>query len=428
MNFEQLVSANEINQEKGIQLPYGSFVRKCSDKKYFYIVKLREDLLSDSTFLKGLDDECCHLPTLNSECQIKFICQEINSGYEVLRLERGHYNIISQVLNDNPSLIAQKDWLQNIIKNTASALQFLHQHHVWQVCLSPDCVFVGKVKPTVKLLLHGSYYLNMSNPSRLYMGEHTDYVAPEVLSHNSAIDERCDVYSFGKFIEWLFSNTTVPYEYRKVIEKATKENASERYASIEEMMGALTGLVRRVENIKRLVIALAVSLLIVVGFFELMPQTEIVEYVAPTGKEDFDDLLDKGFDEKTEFGVLANDSAVQLSPEEIKQMKDFERKATEIFEKRYRSEATAILSKVYGKTMNTDQKSFVTKMSAATEELLKKQVELANLSGLTPSQSQKIAAGIIEDVSNQLKKKTQKEQINQSGTQVPTNNNQQNEK
>ena len=42
--------------------------------------------------------------------------------------------------------------------------------------------------------------------------------------------------------------------------------------------------------------------------------------------------------------------------------------------------------------------------------------------------SQKIAAGIIEDVSNQLKKKTQKEQINQSGTQVPTNNNQQNEK
>ena len=194
------------------------------------------------------------------------------------------------------------------------------------------------------------------------------------------------------------------------------------------MMGALTGLVRRVENIKRLVIALAVSLLIVVGFFELMPQTEIVEYVAPTGKEDFDDLLDKGFDEKTEFGVLANDSAVQLSPEEIKQMKDFERKATEIFEKRYRSEATAILSKVYGKTMNTDQKSFVTKMSAATEELLKKQVELANLSGLTPSQSQKIAAGIIEDVSNQLKKKTQKEQINQSGTQVPTNNNQQNEK
>ena len=310
------------------------------------------------------------------------------------------------MLNENPSLIAQKDWLKNVIKNTAAALQFLHSHHVWQVCLSPDCVFVSKGQQRVRLLSHGSYYLNMRNPSCLYMGEFADYVAPEVLSDAASVDERCDVYSFGKFIKWLFRNTTVPYEYRKVIEKSTQTDAAERYASIEEMMGSMSSLSRRMDAVKKGVLALGVSLLIVVGYLELMPQTEVTEYVAPREKETFDDLLDKGFDEKTEFGALVNDSDVQISPEEIKQMKDFERKATAIFEKRYRSEATAILSKVYGETMNTDQKSFVTRMSAATEELLKKQVELANLSGLTPSQSQKIAAEIIEDVTNQLKQKS----------------------
>ena len=406
MNFEELVTANEINQEKGIQLPYGCFVRKYDDKKCSYIVKLREDLLSDNAFVGGLEAECNNLPALNSEFQIKFMCLKSDSGQEIFRLERGHYNIISQMLNENPSLIAQKDWLRNIIKSTASALQFLHRHHVWQVCLSPDCVFIGKGKQTVKLLSHGSYYLNMDNLSRLYMGEHADFVAPEVLSHSSAVDERCDVYSFGKFIEWLFKNTTVPYEYRKVIEKATKEDASERYASIDEMVSSMSGLVRRVETAKKAAIALAVSLLIVFGYFEFMPQTEIVEYVDPGKKEAFDDLLDKGFDETTEFGVLVNDSSVQLSPEEIKQMKDFERKATEIFKKRYRSEATQILEKVYGEDLNTDQKSFVSRMSSATEELLKKQIELANISGLTPSQSQKVAAEIIEDVTNELKQKT----------------------
>ena len=406
MNFEELVSANEITQEKGIQLPYGCFVRKYSDKKYFHIVKLREDLLSDDSFTGGLETECRNLPTLNGEFQIRFVCMKSGSGAEILRLERGHYGVVSQMLNENPSLIAQKDWLKNVIKNTAAALQFLHSHHVWQVCLSPDCVFVSKGQQRVRLLSHGSYYLNMRNPSCLYMGEFADYVAPEVLSDAASVDERCDVYSFGKFIKWLFRNTTVPYEYRKVIEKSTQTDAAERYASIEEMMGSMSSLSRRMDAVKKGVLALGVSLLIVVGYLELMPQTEVTEYVAPREKETFDDLLDKGFDEKTEFGALVNDSDVQLSPEEIKQMKDFERKATAIFEKRYRSEATAILSKVYGETMNTDQKSFVTRMSAATEELLKKQVELANLSGLTPSQSQKIAAEIIEDVTNQLKQKS----------------------
>ncbi|MGN0221332.1 MAG: hypothetical protein ACI4BA_04335 [Prevotella sp.] len=406
MNFEELVTANEINQEKGIRLPYGCFVRKYDDKKCFYIVKLREDLLSDDAFVKGLAVECGNLPTLNSESQIRFICLKAASGQEILRLERGQYSIISQMLNENPSLIAQKDWLRNIIKGTASALQFLHRHHVWQVCLSPDCVFVGRGKQMVRLLSHGSYYLGMDNPSCLYMGEHAGFVAPEVLSRSTSVDERCDVYAFGKFIEWLFRNTTVPYEYRKVIAKATEEEASERYASIDEMMGSMSGLARRVETVKRAAIALAVSLLIVAGYFELVPHTEIVEYVDPGKKEAFDDLLDKGFDEQTEFGVQISDSSVQLSPEEIKQMKDFERKAIEIFKKRYRSEATEILGKVYGETMDTDQKSFVGKMSAATEELLKKQVELANISGLTPSQSQKVAAEIIEDVTNELKQKT----------------------
>ena len=80
-------------------------------------------------------------------------------------------------------------------------------------------------------------------------------------------------------------------------------------------------------------------------------------------------------------------------------MKQYNAKAEAIFRKQFTKAADAIISRVYNpESMNGEQAVFAAKTKQMTEDLAKKQEELASLTNLGSDRTQAIASEIIENI------------------------------
>ena len=255
------------------------------------------------------------------------------------------------------------------------------------------------------LLSHGSFYLNLSDLNEFY-GDLADFVAPEVISHGT-VDERCDVFTLGKFIESLFSMSELPGSLKRVVRKATEVLPEDRYSSLADMRKAISRIKSFRHTLLTLAAAVVVALAIVGAYFSMMPEQNEMEYVKPAAKEEVDEFLDEGFDPVTELGFIANDTMTTLTPEQQKKLAEYEKKAETIFRKRFEREAERILSKVYNSSnmgVGVGETKFMTASQKAIEELAKVQEEIASQTAISGTKSQRIASEIIEKVANAKKK------------------------
>jgi len=149
-------------------------------------------------------------------------------------------------------------------------------------------------------------------------------------------------------------------------------------------------------------------------YFDMVPDTNPVEFVKPAPRQATDDLLDDGFSPE-ELGVVSYDS---LGDDEKQLQREYEAKAEEIFRKKYAEEADRILSKIYDKEhMNNSEKKFAAESQSTIEELMKAQSEIASEAGLNPTRSQLIATEIIDKITEE--KKAALGSSNSRGIQLP---------
>ena len=239
----------------------------------------------------------------------------------------------------------------------------------------------------------------------------TEYLAPEVLS-GGGVDERSDVYSIGKFIEWLYSTSDMPIEYRRLVKKATSELPEDRYQSVIDMRSALKKLKNVRGSLTTFLIALAAALVIVGVYFGITPEPQEIEYVKPAPKQSIDDLLEDGFDPAAELGVISGDSLSKLPPEKRKQMEEYEKKGEEIFRKQFEKEADRILSKVYdAEHMGASEKNFMASSKKVFGELMEVQQKLSQEANISNEKGQLIATQIIDKITDAKKKTVQKNGI-----------------
>lgn len=401
MNYEELVYSGDNAITRRLRIPIGILCRRMSDGGLVNVIELRDDIKDDLFFRDGLRKECAANLGLTGKHQIHFVPAE--EADDCLEVERGSYVSVEQLLHDRPAAVAAPGFVSNIVGGLLDCVEWLHSKGVLHVCFAPSNVFVRTGDNNVMLLSHGSYYLNMREPALLYDGL-TDYVAPEVLSRGT-VDERCDVYSLGKFLEYLFAASEMPYEYRKVVAKAIEIIPEDRYRTVDEMRRAVN-LRRGVKHSLRVTMAvLLVSLLCVGAYFELMPEPEVVEYVAPAPRQPEENLFDDGFDPTTELGAGGRDSLRPLTDEERKAMEGYEVKCEKMFRKLYTKEADRILSKIYNKEhMGSNEKKFVAGSRPVLNELMEAQAEVAAKANLGAVRSQEIAAEIIEKLTEEKKK------------------------
>lgn len=400
MNYEDLLAAKAGGKRNLTQLPIGEFYRAKTGDKYQSIVEIRESQLSNITFCEGLKRECEENVTIADKHQLHFT--PVKNNDEIVRLEvsePGQYMSFAQMLEEMPNVVAQPKFLFHILGDLVEITTLLHKKVIRHFCFSPNTVFVHKGSLMPLLLSHGSYYLGISDLNDFY-GKDAKYVAPEVLQHGT-IDDRCDVYSIGKFMESLSVMSDLPIEYRRLIKKATSQSPEDRYNTPEEMYKS----VRQLHRYKRTAITVAISViaaLVLTGiYFEMFPETTPVEFVKPVPRQPTDDLLDDGFD-PAELGVTNNGDSLVF--DEAAQ-RDYAAKAEEIFRKKYSEEAERILSKIYNKEyMSNAEKKFTSESQSTIDELMKKQAELGSDAGLTPERSQLIATEIIDRITEKKKK------------------------
>ena len=399
MNYEELLAAKNNGKLNRTQLPIGEYYRVQTDGKWRGCVEIRQELNQSIVFIEALKAECSRNQQLVNRHQLHFTAQEENGEVQRLEVENGVYISIQQLLDDTPSIIAQKNFFDDILVELVDITTYLHSQGIMHVCFSPRSVFVRKGDNSVMLLSHGSFYLGMKDQNELY-GDDASYVAPEVLQHGT-IDERCDVYSIGRFMENLFGHSAMPVEYKQAIKRATSQLPEDRFATPQELLKAVQGRRSIIKTVVALVISLVVALFVVALYFDMMPETEQVEFVKPAPRQAIDDIIDDGFD-PAEMGITNADS---LSEEEKVSMREYEAKAEAIFRKNYEKDAQRILGKIYNKeNMSNSEKLFLSKSKSVIEELVQRQQELGEEAGLSQKRSEQIASEINDRISNQKKK------------------------
>jgi len=411
MNYDEMLSSGNVQQAKGALLPIGFFHKKQRNGKFDNVLDLRRHLSDSVLFLENVKKECEENAMLNSPHQLHFAAGETVDGeLKCLEVERGRYVPFSRLLFDTPSLVGRRDFVDDVIQQVFEVAEFLNKKGVLHLCYAPDNVLARVGDNKLMLLSHGSYYINMSDQKTIYR-DMTDYVAPEVLSGGS-VDERSDVYSIGKFIEWLFSTCDMPMEYRRMVAKATEALPEDRYQTVGDMRSAVKKMKAAKSSLTTFIIALVAALVIVGVYFGMVPEQHEMEYVKPAPKQATDDLLDDGFDPATELGVISGDSLAKLSPEKQKEMEEYAKKGEEIFRKQFEKEADRILSKVYDADhMGASEKNFMASSRKVFNELMEVQKKLAGEADITNEKSQLIATQIIDKITEAKKKQTNKNGI-----------------
>jgi serine/threonine protein kinase len=400
MNFEEMLAAKNEGKLNKTSLPIGEYYRVQIDGKFRSVINIRPDLDSSIAFSGALKTECERNKTLANKHQLHYTPVVNEKGeIEQLEVEQGVFLSMEQLLNENPAVVAEKGFIDNTLQALVDITTYLHGQGIQHVCYSPKTVMVRKGDRAIMLATHGSFYLSM-NDQRGFYGDDAVFVAPEVLEHGS-VDERCDVYSIGKFMEAIFEHAGMSVEYRKALKKATSEKPEDRYASPQALLKAVQARRQFMRSVLMFLAAAIAALVILEVYLELVPEPTQVEFVKPAPRQATDDLLDDGF-QPEDLGVVSADS---LTEEDEEAHRVYQAKAEEIFRKNYEKEADRILSKIYNKDyMNSTEKAFAAESQATIEELMKVQQKMGQEASLTPERAQLIASEIIDRVTNQKKK------------------------
>ena len=419
MNYEEMLETRDVRKTTKVRLPYGYFYKRLIDGKYSNFVEFHDEVADAITFTKSVKAECDALAEIHSKQQLRFTPNEGDEGVYAIAVEVGNYITIEQLLNENPSMVAKGDFVTTTLRDLFNITAELHSHQIYHVCFAPSNILTRKSDGSVRLLCHGSFY-NRIDPEILYEGTES-FVAPEVFE-GQPIDARSDVYSLGKFIAWLYQSSSLPIELRSVVAKSTDENPDNRYLTVE----ALRQAVNRGHTLRHSVVfggsALLIALCIAGLYFYMLPSTEPVEFLKPIEEPIPEDMFEDNMDNYLGIGADVDSATIAEIVEQGKLrdsisvddrvMKQYNAKAEAIFRKQFTKAADIIISRVYNtESMNGEQKVFAAKSKQMTEDLAKKQQELAELTNLSSDRTQAIAAEVIENITRKKMEAMDKDYI-----------------
>jgi len=406
MNYEELLASRNGASMKKDTMPFGEMYRKTVDGTYTNVIDLRKELLDSLRFTEALTAESQQNVTYSNRHQLHFKVVSDSCGLYGVNIEQGNFRTLSRLLEEQPAIVANKNFVEDMVSALADVTTYLNAQDVYHLCFAPSNVLVRKGDNTPLLLFHGSSYMLLNNQEMLYENC-LDYVAPEVLEE-STCDTRSEVYSVGRLLQTLYSESEVPLEYKSVIKKAVETNPDKRYQTVAEMKRAMSSRRSLRSSLIMGLIAVLLTLLGIYVFTEMMPEQENVEFIEPAPKDPEEDPFSDSYDPTAELGMPLDSSAARIDEQKLK---EYEAKAEQIFRKRYAQEAERILSKIYdSEHMNVTEKKFLSESSSVMDELSKLQLKMGDEAGLSHARSQRIAGEIIERITNQKKAQIEKQQ------------------
>ena len=417
-DFEELIWTRNARKTTRVRTPYGYFYKRLIDGRFCNFVEFHDELTDNLMFTKGVETEYEATKSISDRHQLHFTLNETDEGVFAIAVETGQFLTIGQLLNENPAIVAQGDFLDHTIRDLFSFTSLLNEKGIYHLCFSPNNVFVRKSDQIVCLLNHGSFYLKVDQDV-LYEDE-TDagFVAPEVLEFGIA-DARSEVYALGKFLMWLYQSSGLTTGLKHIVSKATQKEPEERYASVDDMYKAIT----RLSELRRTVTmggaALVIALAILGLYMYLLPSPDVIEFVKPVKEPIPNEMVDNEMligigtelDSADIATIVANEKRRQDSLGiDDRDMRKYNSKAEAIFRKQFTKAADEILNRVYNSDkMNMSEKEFMVRSEAMTEELAKKKQELAKQGGLSNQRSQHIASEVIDQLTEKKMRELEKD-------------------
>lgn len=393
MNFEEILNARQSVIAHREKTPLGEFYKKQNEGKYRNVVQLNSELTDSIVFCEALKADV-EWSAKQKNYQMHGELHGDSSGFYEMELEMGNFQTMAAVFENNPAIVTNKGFVDRVFSVVVEYLEKMHAEGVYQLCLAPQNIFLRKGSDTPLLLMHGSFYQGVNDLAPLYDGMQ-DYVAPEVMAHQT-VDERSDVYALGRFIEFLFSQGEMPFEYKQVVKKATAQAPEQRFKSVAEMKAAFDNKRNARRTFFMVVGAVVFSLLVLWAYVELMPEANTIEFVEPAPKgQSTDDIYGSYYD--PEMGIMYDDSMPMSDQERL-----YQQKAEEIFRKNYAREADRILSNIYDNDrMNATEKNYRAASQSMAEELIKLQTEMGEQAGLTEEEAGRIGQQIVDQITRQ---------------------------
>lgn len=419
MNFEEMIETRDARKTTKVRMPYGNFYKRLIDGRYSNFVEFHDELADNIFFEKSIKAEYESLGSINQKAQLHFMPNEgEDDGIYAIAVEVGNYLTVEQALNEDPAIVARSQFVKQTLRELMDFTSYINEQGIYHVCFAPSNILLRKGDLAVRLLCHGSFYEKVDQDV-LWDGVEK-FVAPEVFN-GGPIDARTDVYSLGKFIEYIYDSSGLPLELKRVVEKATAPQPENRFDSVESMHKMMDNLTSARRTATMAVVAIAIAAAIVGLFFYLLPSPEVVEYVKPVEEpipdemveEDPDLLLGIGAD--ADSATIANIVALQkqrkdslgMSPGKMRQ---YNAKAEAIFRKQFTKQAEAIISDVYNtKNMNASEQNFNAKSKVMTERLSKLQDELRKSTTLSQDRASGIASQVIEQLTEKKKAEMEKD-------------------
>ena len=421
MNYEEMLRAQENSGGIREAMPLGDFCRKQIDRKYKNVVELKPELTDSLVFAESLrrDQQTCL--QVKDAHQLCYEMHEDSGGIYELELQSGNYQPLSQLLNENPAVVAERGFMDRFVESLMALTEKLHEMGVYHLCYAPQTILMRKSDNSPMLLCHGSSFLGLKDQQRFYAGFEST-LAPEVLA-GETVDGRSDIYGLGRLIEQLCVSGKLSYEYKGVVKKATAEDPDKRYSTIAEMRQALG---KRRGMKRSLWLGLAATAVVALGvflFFDLMPEASNVEFVDDNGlvqktdpfSEEFDEPFVDDQDEYLDPEIKMYMDSIgmdEMTDDEFHALADSVQQYTrveEIFRRRFEQQASSKLNKLYGNgNLGSSESDFIAHSNTTMQELIDYAKELSEQTGLPAEQANSLASQIISRMQAQMQSGVQR--------------------
>ncbi len=148
--------------------------------------------------------------------------ENISSLGEAIVMEYVEGRTLNHYLAEKPA----KQSLNQIFEELLSALSYLHKRGIVHNDIKPENILITHTDNTLKLIDFGLADNDAQYAIR-QLGCTPAYASPELLSQQSNIDARSDIYSAGIVMHQIFGR-----KHNRIISKCTKQNPNERYTDI----------------------------------------------------------------------------------------------------------------------------------------------------------------------------------------------------
>ena len=168
MNFEELLETRDVRKTTKLRLPYGFFYKRLIDGRYSNFVEFHDEVADHVAFSHCVRSEAEAMSKFGNKHQLHFTPNEGEDGVYAIAVEVGNFVSFEQLLNENPSIVAQKDVLTHTVRDLCELTQQLNEQEVYHVCFAPSNVLVslcysGKyTKPQMLQFLRGKSGLGKS--------------------------------------------------------------------------------------------------------------------------------------------------------------------------------------------------------------------------------------------------------------------------